>query len=160
MRNRNRTSPRGPRGHTLIELVVVLVVMALLWGIAAPRYASAMFRYRAEAAARRIAADLAMARAYAMQTSSSIPVTFDTTNNKYTLTGIQSLDRLSSNCTVNLAVDPYQATLTTVPFTSNRVTFNTYGSADQSGTITVTSGGYSWTVTLEATSGKVTVSGP
>ena len=96
----------------------------------------------------------------AMQTSSNVAVTFDTTNNKYTLAGIQSLDRLSSNCTVNLAIDPYQATLTTVPFVSNKVTFSTYGSADQGGTITVTSGGFSWTVTLEATSGKVTVSGP
>jgi Tfp pilus assembly protein FimT len=141
-------------------LVIVLAVMALLWGIAAPRYAGAMFRYRAEASARRIAADLTMARAHAMQTSSSVAVTFDTTNNKYTLAGIQSLDRLSSNCTVNLAIDPYQATLTTVPFASNKVTFSTYGSADQGGTITVTSGGFAWTVTLEATSGKVTVSGP
>jgi prepilin-type N-terminal cleavage/methylation domain-containing protein len=160
MRNYQTTSRLYRPAYTLVEIVVVLAIMAILWAIAAPRYAAAMSRYRAEAAARRIAADLAMARQQAIQTSSSVTVSFDQINNAYTIPGITSLDRKSSNYTVNLAADPYQVTLGTVPFLLGQVTFNAYGSADQSGTITVQSAsGFQWTITLEATFGKVSVSG-
>jgi prepilin-type N-terminal cleavage/methylation domain-containing protein len=146
-------------GYTIIEIVVVLAILALLWGIGAPRYAAAMSRYRAEAAARRIAADLVMARQQAIQTSSNVTITFNQTAGTYSIPGITSVDRTSNTYSVNLAADPYQVTLS-VPFTAGQVTFNTYGSADQSGTITVQSAsGFQWTITLEASFGKVTVSG-
>ena len=156
----NRITTRFRHGYTLVEIVVVLAILAIFWAMAAPRYAAAMSRYRAEAAARRIAADLSMARQQAIQTSSSVTVTFNQLTNSYTIPGITSLDRTSNNYTVNLANDPYQVTLTSVPFLLGQVTFNTYGSADQSGTITVQSAsGFQWTITLEATFGKVSVSG-
>jgi len=160
MRNYQTTTRHHHYGYTLIEVIVVLAILAILWGIAAPRYAAAMSRYRAEAAARRIAADLAMARQQAIQTSSSVTVTFSQLTNSYTIPGITSLDRTSNNYTVNLSNDPYQVTLTNVPFLLGTVTFNAYGSADQSGTITVQSAaGFQWTITLEASMGKVSVSG-
>jgi prepilin-type N-terminal cleavage/methylation domain-containing protein len=157
MRNSFRYSFARRSGHTLLEMVVVLAILALMWGMASPRYFAATARYRAEAAARRIAADLNLARAQAIQSSANVVVSFNTAANTYTLNGVQSLDRQSNNYTVNLAIDPYQASLVTVPFASSQVTFSAYGSADQSGTLSVTSGGIQWNVTLEATAGKVTV---
>jgi Tfp pilus assembly protein FimT len=136
---------------------MILVVLAIMWGIAAPRYANSMSRYRAEAAARRIASDFALARAQAKQTSTNVIVVFDTVANGYSMNGVQSLDHKSNVYSVNLTNDPYQATLVTVPFVSNQVTFNAYGGADQSGTVVVQAGGYQRTVVLEATSGKATV---
>ena len=44
-----------------MELVLVMVIVATLAAIAVPRYAQATSRYRADAAARRIAADLSLA---------------------------------------------------------------------------------------------------
>lgn len=154
-----RTSSSA-RGYTLLEVIMVLMIMVLMWGMAAPRYTAAICRYRAESAARRLAADFALARSQAVQTSGNVVVTFNTTSNTYTINGITSFDRTSANYTVNLAAEPYRATLVTVPFTSSQVTFSTYGSADQSGTVTIQVNDVQWTVTLEATAGKVTVSGP
>jgi len=143
--------------YSLVELVMILVVLAIMWAIAAPRYGNAMSRYRVEAAARRIASDFALARAQAKQTSTNVVVVFDTTNNAYSMNGVQSLDHTSNTYNVNLSADPYDATLATVPFTNNQVTFNAYGGSDQSGQLVVQSGGYQRTITLEATSGKATV---
>src|SRR5204863_23675 len=50
------------RAFSLIEITLVLMVMGVLAALAVPRYASALARYRADAAARRIVADLDLAR--------------------------------------------------------------------------------------------------
>src|SRR5947209_10986433 len=75
--NRGQFQIRRCRAYSLVELVLVLVTLAIMWGIAAPRYANSMSRYRAEAAARRIASDFALARAQAKQTSTNVVVVFD-----------------------------------------------------------------------------------
>ena len=93
----------------------------------------------------------------AKQTSTNVIVVFDTIGNSYSMNGVLSLDHKSNVYSVNLTNDPYQATLVTVPFVSNQVTFNAYGGADQNGTVVVQAGGYQRTVVLEATSGKATV---
>ena len=64
-------STSGRSGFTLIELVMVLAIIGLITAIAAPRYAASLARYRAESAARRVAADLALARREAAASSSS-----------------------------------------------------------------------------------------
>ena len=147
----------GRRAYTIIEVIFVLLILAILWGIAAPRYAYSMSRYRAEAAARRLGADLALARSTAQQTSASVVVTFDTTNNAYSMSGVQSMSKTSTTYSVSFASSPYQSSFVTVPFTNNQLTFNQYGAADQSGQIVVQSGGVQHTVTVEATTGKAVV---
>src|SRR5690606_27031377 len=59
------------RGFSLLELVMVLTIIAILAAIATPRYANAMARYRADLAARRIAADLLLAQRLARTESRS-----------------------------------------------------------------------------------------
>ncbi len=145
------------RAYTIIEVIFVLLIVAILSGIAAPRYAYSMSRYRSEAAARRLAADLALARSTAQQTSTSVVVTFDTLNNAYTMGGVQSMSKTSTTYSVSFASSAYRSSFATIPFTNNQLTFNQYGAADQSGQIVVQSGGVQHTVTVEATTGKVVV---
>jgi len=56
-----------PRGHSLIELITVVLIVAVLTCIAVPRLRMTAVRgVRAEAVARKIAADLRLARARAI----------------------------------------------------------------------------------------------
>src|SRR5665213_3774565 len=161
---RDMTWGRAPRsfyprrGYTLVELIIVLAILVALWGIAAPRYSNSICLHRSEEAARRIAADLNLARSQAQMTSKSQTIAFDTTHNTYTMTGVTGLDNKSANYTVNLAADPYDCTLVSVNFNSAaKVTFDQFGSADNSGQIIVQCGGIQTTVTLESSAGKATV---
>ena len=61
--------------------------------MALPRYGRSVGRYRAECAARRIASDLALAKATAKATSSDRSVTFNTVADSYTLAQVRHLDR-------------------------------------------------------------------
>ncbi|MDB5299738.1 MAG: putative fimbrial protein [Phycisphaerales bacterium] len=154
MRTFHRPSSRG---YTLIEIVVVLTIVGVLWAIAAPRYGNSLCRYRAEQAARRIAADLLLARSQAKMTSKSRIITFNTTTNTYGM-DVQGLTASSTQYNVNIAGDPYYASFVSVSFNgTSGVTFDAYGSADNSGTIVVQCGGVQYTITLESTAGKVTV---
>ena len=56
-------SARG--GFSLFELLIAMSVIAIIAAVAVPRYASSVGRYRAESAARRVAADLTLAQAKA-----------------------------------------------------------------------------------------------
>jgi|GEM_PF-2475589 len=61
----------GRAAFSLIELVIVLVIVAMLAAIAVPRYGQSQARYRADAAAARVATDLQRARDTARATSGS-----------------------------------------------------------------------------------------
>jgi len=130
------------RGVSLLEIAVVLVITAILAAIALPKYAAAIARYRLDSAARRICADLALARSHARLTSTTQPVVFNPANATYQLPGIAGLDN-SATSTVNLSADPYQVTLSSVDFGggASQVTFDAYGSPTSTagGTIVVTS---------------------
>ena len=62
-----------------------MAIIVIVAAIATPRYANALTRYRAEAAARRVAADFQLARRTAKSTSSSRTVQFDAVNHSYVL---------------------------------------------------------------------------
>jgi Tfp pilus assembly protein FimT len=71
----------GLRGSTLIELTAVIVVMATLAAVAAPRVLGISTRSRA--ALRMVQKDLAAARERAISTGRRTWVMFDTTNHRY-----------------------------------------------------------------------------
>jgi len=159
--------PHTHRAFTLLELICVLGILAVLAAIAAPRYASATIRYRAEAAARRIRDDLARVRTYAKTTGASFTVSFDATAASYTFPVPPASYTVPSQpgaglpgnpTTVDLADEPYGATIVSVDFNGQPdVTFNGFGVVDRGGTVVVRVGSFEQTVTLNAETGRATV---
>lgn len=151
-------APRPSRqGLSLLELVLVLSILAVLGAVAVPRYASASARYRVESAARRIAADLQLARRAARTAGSSTVVTFDTLNHGYQIAGVDALDG-SGLYRVDLQASPYQSSLSAAMFgPGSAVTFNGWGVPDTNGIVTVVAGAETRTVTLSHPSGQVSI---
>ena len=153
-RPRLRTQP----AFTLIELVFVLAIVAILAAMAAPRYSTSMALYHAEAAAKRVKADLLLAAGSARTTGSSRTVAFDPTANEYVLPEMTSTDRTGANYVVELAKEPYAATLISAAFEdTTEVTFNGFGMPDKGGQVVLQSGDIEKTITLDANTGEVTI---
>jgi len=157
----------GPRptcrlpAFTLLEVVMVLVIVAIVAAIAVPRYAAALHRYRAEHAARRIAADLEYARALARQSSATQRVVFDADADTYTLPGRADLDHPKETYTVDLADAPYRADLAAASFgAAATAVFDGFGMPRVGGAVKVAAGGYVYLVTVDGETGEIGVAGP
>ncbi len=145
-------------GFTLIELVIVVVIAAVMTGIAMGRYGQALARYRADHAARRVAADLALARSEAKTTGSSVTVSFDPANNRYQVSAIPGLNSSASEYSVALGEAPYGSTLVSAALGGDAaVVFNGHGVPDSGGTVVVQCGVTERTVSLNADSGRATI---
>jgi prepilin-type N-terminal cleavage/methylation domain-containing protein len=152
MRNRNR------RGYTLIELALVAALVAVFAAIALPRVAGNLRNQRLNAAARRIASDLALAAARARAGSATRTVTFDLTAGAYSIPQETPLDKASGIYSVTLSGDPYRVALTDVNFNNTTTaTFDGYGKPASGGYVKVTADGVTRTVTLDADSGKAVI---
>jgi len=151
---RRRTRP----AFSLLEVILVLALVAVVAAIAVPRHANALARYRAESAARRLAADLKYARALAEESSGNQTVAFDPVGNTYTLAGRIDPDHPGQPYTVSLAGAPYHTDLVAASFGGTpTVTFNGFGVASTSGKILVQTGSYAYLITVDAASGAVTL---
>lgn len=153
---------RPRRAYTLVEMSITVVIAALIGAIALPRYGQSAAHYRAETAARRIVADLALARSTARSSGSSITVVL--TTHGYTLQGVSDRDRPGSTYAVDLRADPYSGSWRSVALnaTANNaavtsVTFDRYGVANAGGSVVVASGTATRTVTLDAATGRAAV---
>lgn len=147
------------KGFSLMELSLVVVLLALLTGIAAPRYSSSTNNYQVNMAARKVAADLGRARADAWNRGVHRTVTFNTTALQYTLTAVADMNNSTlADTVVSLNISPYNLTQITASFGGGAsVIFDGYGMPNNGGTVTVTSGTLSQTVTLNATTGNITI---
>lgn len=146
-------SPRVGRAFSLHELVIVLAIITVLGAIAVPRYSSAISRQRAESAAKRIAADLNMARQRAVHGSQGTTVTF--TGSGYVITGARHLDHWAQVYQVDLDADPYKARILAAEFGGDAVVkFDIHGSPDSGGAVVVSAGGWQHTVTLSESTGE------
>jgi Tfp pilus assembly protein FimT len=135
-----------------MELSLVLVIIAILGAIAAPRYSRSLSRYRAEMAARRVAADLNLASARARNQSTSQQITIS--GNTYQITGMADMEKPSTTYSINLATEPYRVTLSTTLTTIN---FDMFGKPDVGGTFTLSIGDQSKSVSLDADSGVASI---
>ena len=143
-----QSRPRA--AFTLVELTVVLLLMAILAVMAAPRYSSALAYYRVNGAAGRIASDLRMIRQYARRTSIAQSVVFDTSTHSYTAATVPDVTRRSTGYTVNLWSSDYLSKITAATFGgSATVQFDIYGKPGAAGTVVVTSGGLQRTVEVD-----------
>lgn len=150
-------------GFTLLELMTVLMISATLAAVALPRYAQAVARYRADGAARRIVADLNLARQHAAATSSAVAVTFSTADHGYTIPALTDLNTRSGTYVVRLTDSPYQAKLVSADFTgSPTVTFDGFGQPDRTGYVVVAVGPTQRRVTVPTDGGQpvITVESP
>jgi prepilin-type N-terminal cleavage/methylation domain-containing protein len=153
---------RGTRAHdagfSLVELVLVLLVIAIMSAIAAPRYGDALARFRADAAARRVANDLALVQARARSTGTSCAMNFDVSGNRYQLPAENDLKRSGTTYTVDLAGDPYYASVGTVVFgATTAVTFNGFGVPSNAGYVRLSVGKAVRTISIDADNGVATV---
>lgn len=153
---RPRTSSR--HAFSLLELVLVLAIIATLAAIAAPRYAASAVRYRADLAARRIVADLELARSSAKAAGTSRTVKFYVSTNNYELSGLPSLDDAAATYMVELSERPYEAALVSADFAGEtEVKFDGWGSPSTGGTVILNAGSEQRTVTIDGETGKATI---
>ena len=154
----HRAAAGRARGFTMLELCVVLLIIAVVAGLAAARYGSAVCRYRVDSAARHIVADLALARSKARLASQSQTVVFDVTANSLRLVNVPDIDRPTASYEVHLGDAPYYAQLVSANFGgSSQVVFDGFGSPAFSGTVVISAGGFTKTVSLSQVTGRATV---
>ncbi len=164
-------------GFSLLELVIVSAIIATFAAIAVPRYGSAAGRYQLDLAARRIAADLAYAQAVARQRSGLQSVLFEISDERYTLQGLEDMDRPDQGYVVTLSDSRYRADLISASFqnvngyvSTSRISFDMWGRPQcgepsnavplaglASGAVVVKVGDRSRTVAIAPVTGKVSI---
>lgn len=152
-----RLASRAGKGFSLIELVLVMTIISILAAIAVPRYAGALTRYRADAAARRVVADLGYARSLARTTSTGVEVQVKNDQDSILLAGVRSMDDPDENWELALDGRPYYADIVSNDFPSNKLTFDGYGDPDAGGSIVIAVGSETRTVVLDIDTGKAGV---
>jgi type IV fimbrial biogenesis protein FimT len=153
----HRCAPRR-RAVTIIELVVVVMVMGIMAAVAAPAFFETLLYHRVESAARRLKADLQLARQTARLTSATQSLTF--TGTSYTLSAaIDAFDNPGDIYAVNLAAEPYGIPSVAANFNNTQViSFNGHGVPSSGGTVVLQLQGHQCTLTVNAVTGDVTVS--
>jgi Tfp pilus assembly protein FimT len=138
---------------------MVVAILGIVAALAAPRYAGALHRYRADVAAARIAADLSLARGRARTASATTTVAFDLSANKYQLVGERDArNRPTGDYTVDLAAEPYFASISSVSFGgSATLSFNGYGVPSSHGFVEVRVGPTTRRVSIDADTGSASI---
>lgn len=137
---------------------MVLSIITVVAAIAAPRFAGADQRYRADAAARRIAADLDYVSRTARARAAAQSISFSVTTDSYT-SSARPLDVGPDQAyVVRLDVSPYRAAISRVDFEGGaEIIFNGHGMPDRDGLVVIEAGRASRRVLVSAATGEVTI---
>ncbi len=140
----------------MVELVIVVLVMSILAAVATPAFLESLLFHRVESAARRLKADLELARQTARLTSAARTVAFTETG--YTLSDMASLDDPAAPYVVNLAAPPFELDSLEADFAGNpSITFDGYGMPASDGAVVLAIKNHQCTVTLNGSTGSVTI---
>lgn len=146
-----RPDPRRSAGFTLVELVLVVMVLGVMAGIAAPRFQTAMTGVHLEATAKRLAADLRRAQAVAMSQSTSVLVSIDPATETYSCAALTDLDRNGSTLTVNVAQREYGVQIASSSFGAGTdVAFDFRGEPVDAGSVTISAGSLTAVVSVNS----------
>jgi prepilin-type N-terminal cleavage/methylation domain-containing protein len=148
------------RAFSLFELAIVTAIIAIFAAIAIPRFGSSIALRQVEGAALRIAADLELARRHAMTASINQEVRFvGGQNSGYTLVGLTHPDNSGEEYVVSQAGDLNNVEAVSIDFGGDLVViFDMYGKPDSGGTVEIRAGDHYRTVTLDAETGRPSVS--
>ena len=139
---------------------MVLAIIGVIAAMAVPRWLRSMGHYECDAAARRLAADLAWAQSRARNTSSTQTVHLNLSNNSYQLLGVTDPDHTSQTYAVDLTQPPYRSAIVSAlaADANSNIVFDGYGAPASSGTVVIQAGDFQKTVTVNAGTGSITIS--
>ncbi len=157
-----RLRPRCRDGFSLVDLTLTLLILGIVTATAAPRLSAAVLYYQIDGAARRIEADLNYVQSYARYANVPCSLTFSNNPPSYTTTGVLHTNNSGQAYSVNLATVGYSVSLAPGINGGSSITYTASGLpqagsplvALTSGTITITSGNQTRTVTIDPVTGK------
>ncbi len=162
--HRVHTPARERTGLSLIELTIGLGLVAIMAGVAVPRYIDAVSGYRVQVAARRLADDLQWTQRAARQTASPQSITIDPTQHRYQLSHATSPTRRDQPYQIRLDASPYHVQIVDLQLdppaeaaADSAVTlhFNRFGQPDQAMEVTLRAGQKLRTISVASLTGKV-----
>ena len=149
---------RRALGFSLVELVIVITIVSVVAAIAVPRYQNSLMRYRAVRAAKRVAADVALARTDARTTGSARSLVFDTAGDGYSIDNMTSLDRRSNSYSVDFTKGPFFVDVVSASLGGDAtLTFSGHGIPDSGGAVVLRAGDVEVTVQVNADTGRAQV---
>ena len=153
---------RSRRGFTLVDLTLTLLILGIITATATPKLSATVLRYQVDAAARRVEADINYIQSHARYTSAPCSITFTASPPSYTTTGVTHVNNSGQTYAVNLNTIGYSVALSASINGGSSLTYNASGvpqaglplAALTSGTITITRGNQTKTVTIDPVTGK------
>ena len=109
------------RGHTLVDMLVVLFVLGVFLSVAVPDLGRAQRRYAAFAAARQLRADLARVRMDAILRGTTVTVAIDTVSGSWEAIDVGGAVLLAGRVPGSVAVRT-SANRQSIPFTARGTT--------------------------------------
>ncbi|MDZ4755205.1 MAG: hypothetical protein SGJ11_12025 [Phycisphaerae bacterium] len=136
-------------GTSLFEVLMTLAIVALLAGIAVPRFGRLSDRACVDAAARRLMHELGSIRDRAVMTGKPATVVFELNGGTVEVKGLAGAGTSWSSGTFDLEASPYRVTFKEVGFDDETVMFDGYGLANDTGKLVLKRGDHERAILLE-----------
>jgi Tfp pilus assembly protein FimT len=141
----------------MVELVIVIMIISIMAAVAAPAFFESLLYHRVESAAHRLKADIELARHTARVKSAAQTITFTAGTYAFSA-GVKGFDSPNGIYSVALSDSPYELDSVTANFGgTNVVAFDGYGKPTSGGTVVLALKGHQCTLTVNGTTGDVSI---